>query len=200
MIKPLIPAIPSKTVSIEGKEYQVYDIISVRQLMNRNNPYTLVRVCINNTTKRKVVRTFPKIKDPAKRARAIHLYIEDILTYLNDYVEDNYVGDRHQYASMEGKYAISREKNRGCEYTSVKYLVRAGIGEKQRFVTKFIGQSAKITQSDIDARVNEAVEHRRIVNTQYNEKLAAKHKAFRDIVEQQIAIRDAEFVGVPLSA
>ena len=200
MIKPLIPAIPSKTVSIEGKEYQVYDVICVSQHVTLYNPYTLVRVCINNITKRKVVRTFPIIKDPVKRTTAIHLYIQDIVTELNGFVEDNYVGDRHRYADLKGKYVITKETSCGRQYTYVKYRVRADIGEKQQSATKFIGQTAKVTQADIDARVNEAVEHRRIVNTQYNEKLAAKHKAFRDIVEQQIAIRDAEFVGVPLSA
>ena len=79
-------------------------------------------------------------------------------------------------------------------------MVRAGIGEKQRIVNKLIGQTAEITQADSDARDKEAVAHQRIVNTEYNQKLAAKHKAFRDLVEQQIATRDAEFVGVPLSA
>ena len=35
------------------------------------------------------------------------------------------------------------------------------------------------------------MEHQRLMNMRYNELLAAKHKAFRDLVEPQIDARDA---------
>lgn len=200
MIKPLIPAIPSKVLTIEGKEYQVYDVVTTCHGTTNGYFCQYLRVSINAVDKRRAVRTFPKIKDVTEKWRAIHLYIQDIATELNDFVEQNYCGDRLQFWDLKPRYNILQTKKKKYNYTYINYLVRAGIGEKQRIVNKLIGQTAEITQADIDARVKEAVEHQRIVNTEYNQKLAAKHKAFRDLVEQQIATRDAEFVGVPLSA
>lgn len=200
MIKPLIPAIPSKTLTIEGKEYQVYDMVATCHGTTNSYYCQYLRVCINAVDKARAVRTFPKIKDVSEKWRAIHLHIQDIVTELNDFVEQNYCGDRLRFWDLKPKYNILQMKKKKYNYTYVKYWVRADIGEKQHPVNKLVGQTAKVTQADIDARVNEAVEHQRIVNTEYNKVLAAKHKAFRDLVEQQIATRDAEFVGVPLSA
>ena len=200
MIKPLIPAIPSKVLTIEGKEYQVYDAVTTCHGTTNGYFCQYLRVSINAVDKRRAVRTFPKIKDVSEKWRAIHLYIQDIATELNDFVEQNYCGDRLRFWDLKPQYNILQTKKGKYNYTYINYLVRGEVGDKQTFVGKLVGKTAEITQADIDARVKEAVEHQRIVNTQYNEKLAAKHKAFRDLVEQQIATRDAEFFGVPLSA
>ena len=114
MLKPLLPAIPSKTLSLEGKDYEVYDIVNIQNKVVNDTTYKQLFVSINATVKRKSLRVFPGIENHAERFRAIHLYIEDVVTHLNDFVEQNYVGDRLRYCDLKEKYTLVKAYTPDC--------------------------------------------------------------------------------------
>ena len=194
MLKPLIPSIPSKELLIEGKYYRVYDIVNLENPKRLHSPYayTCLFVCINASRARKTVRVFPGIKDPAEKTKAIHLYIEGIVDHLNDFVEQNYFGDRLRYSDLKEKYNLSKKHGWAHCYTYVEYLHHTEPGVKQTKICKNVGRTDQITQVDIDMFVNDVVTHQLTMNKRYNELLAAKHKAFREQVEKEIAERNQQ--------
>lgn len=186
---PLIPAIPSKTLSIESKDYQVYEMVNLDPISRPSIVYQRVYVCLYGKRKLKSIRTFSKIRDIYKRIETVHFHIEDIVNELNSWVEQNYRGDHLKYSDLKERYSFQNVLTNGHQYKQLNYTHYTLPGVKISRVSKHMGHIGKVSQAVLDAAAKEAIEHQRSMNTRYNELLAAKHMEFRAIVEQQIAWR-----------
>ena len=193
MLKPLIPAIPSKTISIMGYQMLVYEVVRVSKISVGEYDGEFVRVSINSRQERKYIAAFRRIPDIKEREEAIRLTVIDAVNHMNRYVEKNYNGDRLQYSSLKPRYSFGKLKKGAAEYLRVAYQVRFSETFKATQVRKSIGNIKVITQADIDESIKEAMNHQRYATERYNEALKEKHLAFRKLVEQQVKERDSKY-------
>ena len=190
MFKPLIPAIPSKTISIMGYQMLVYEVVRVSKIIVDDYAGEFVHVSINSRQEREYIPAFRRIHDVKEREEAIRLTVIDVVNHMNRYVEKNYNGDRLRYSSLKPRYSLGKLKKGAAEYLRIAYHVRCSETFKATQVRKSIGNTNVITQADIDESIKEAMNHQRYANERYNEALKEKHLAFRKLVEQQIKERD----------
>lgn len=188
-MKPLINAIPSKILILGGRPYRVYDVVRLHTQTPRQQTYQKLIATLNNKKIQKSVKLFSHIRDIHQREVAVHSYIREIVQKINDFVELNYQGDRLRYDNGKTKYNVGSEMNRGHRYTYVRYVFRSGLGRSVSSGRLMVGRTDNITQEEIDARVKQAVDHQTMANSKYNEALAAKHKAFRALVDKQLVER-----------
>ena len=187
MLKPLIPSIPSKELLIEGKYYKVYEQVGLRMCPKQ----TVLAFSLANYRKQRHVKTFPLITGIAEKDKVIHLYIEGILTEFHDYIEKHYQGDRLRYSGLKEKYYLFQKSVSSGLYVYVSYSFYTEPGLKQTNTSKYIGRVDTITEKYTNTKVQEALRHQLRMNSNYNDLLAAKRKAFREQVEKEIKERDA---------
>ena len=187
MLKPLLPSIPQKELLIEGKFYRVYKQVS----LYTSPKHLSLDMVLARHRKQRHIKTFPKIKDIALKDKAIHLYIEDVLTMYHDHIEQHYVGDRLRCSDLEEKYYLFQKSVSDGLYVHVQYFYYTKPGLKQTHASKYIGRVDTITAEYTITKVQEAMQHQRHMNSNYNDLLAAKRKAFREQVEKEIQERDA---------
>ena len=188
-MKPLINAIPSKILILAGRPYHVYDMVRLHTQTPKQQPYQKLCVMLNNKKIQKSVKLFSHIRDIHQREVAVHSYIREIVQEINDFVELNYQGDRLRYDNGKTKYNVGTEMDRGHRYTYVRYVFRTDLGRGVSCGRLMVGRTDSISQEDIDARVKQAVDRQTMANSKYNEMLAAKHKAFRALVDKQLVER-----------
>ena len=193
MLKPLIPSIPSKELLIEGKFYRVYEQLGLD--ISRNG-HSRIFFCLNGKSVTRHIRTFPKIKDVALKDKAIHLYIEDILTMYHDYIEQHYVGDRFVNIDSLTKPRVIQQGMRGNEYVVIYYSYKRDPREITGHTTfvqtsRMVGEAEVVKQADIDAKMAEVEEHQRRALKRFKLYLVAKRAAFRQQVEKEILERDS---------
>ena len=187
MLKPLLPSIPSKELLIEGKHYRVYEQVCLRIRPKQ----TVVYFSLANNCKQRHIKTFPLIRGICEKDKAIHLYIEDILSEFHDYIEKHYQGDRLRYSDLKEKYYLFQRTVSNGLYVCVSYSYYTQPGLKQTNMSKYIGRVDTITEKYTNTKVQEALRHQRRMNSNYNDLLAAKRKAFREQVDKEIQERDA---------
>lgn len=187
MLKPLLSIIPSKVLSIMGKDYLVYKFISSAYYYKDEKEYRSILLSFKSHKKLSHVRLFSNITDLKTREAAIHLAIQSTLAKYHNYIEENYSGDNYNLADLSDAYSVYEYKG----YIKIGYVHNTLPGAKVTRLDKGIGNSKWVTKEDIDTRVKECMEHRRIMNTRYNELLVINHQAYRELVKQQIKERDA---------
>ena len=187
MLKPLLPSIPSKELLIEGKLYRVYEQVRLRL----HPKQTVLDFSLANYRKQRHIKTFPQITGISEKDKAIHLYIEDILSEFHDYIEKHYQGESLRYSGLKEKYYLFQKSVSSGLYVYVSYCYYTKPGLKQTNTSKYIGRVDTITEKYTNTKVQEALRHQRRMNSNYNDLLAAKRKAFREQVEKEIQERDA---------
>ena len=193
MFKPLIPAIPSKTISIMGYQMLVYEVVRVSKISIGDYEGEFVHVSINSRQERKYIAAFNRIPDIKEREAAIRLTVIDAVNHMNRYVEKNYNGDRLRHSDLKPRYSFGKLKKGAEEYLRIAYQVRCSETFRSTQIRKSIGNIKVITQTDIDESIKEAMCHQRYANEQYNKALKEKHLAFRTLVEQQVKERDSRY-------
>lgn len=186
MLKPLLPAIPSKVLAIMGRDYHVYKFISDVYYRNGDKEYRQILLALNGYRKLSHVKLFRSLTNLKAMEDAIHYEIQLTIAKHHHYIEEHYTGDNYRFADLYDTCSVY--VNEG--YICIGYVHNTVPGVGITRCDKGVGNVKWITQEDIDTRVKEAMGHRRIMNTKYNELLAAKHQAYRDLINQQIKERD----------
>ena len=194
MLKPLLPSIPQKEILIEGKFYKVYEQLG---LDIARSGHSRIFFCLNGKSTARHIRTFPRIKDTAEKDKAIHLYIEDILTAYHDYIEKHYVGDRFMKIGSLNKPRVIQQGMCGIEYVVIYYTYKRDPSEITGHTTfvqtsRMVGKAEVVTQDDIDAKMAEVEEHQRQTLEQFKIYVEEKRKAFREQVNKETAERDQQ--------
>lgn len=190
-MKSPIPAIPTKTLNIEGRDYTVYKLVGMyfpgqqTALMANFSGKKYQRYLWKCSRIPNLRQTETHLRVQNLREAEIHLRVQDCIEYLHSKIEQEYLGDRFRYAKSESKYSLHVHQG----YLIVRYNHYTEPGVPSTQVQKLVGRSSSVTQAEIDARVAEAVHHQRVMNTRYNKLLEQKHKAFRELVEQQLRER-----------
>lgn len=180
-MKSPIPAIPTKTLNIEGRDYTVYKLVG----MYFPGQQTALVANFSGKKYQRYLWKCSRIPNLNLRQTETHLRVQNCIEYLHSKIEQEYLGDRFRYAKSEPKYSLHVSKG----YLIVRYNHYNEPGSPNTQVQKLVGRNSSVTQAEIDARVAEAVHHQRVMNTRYNELLERKHKAFRNLVEQQLRER-----------
>ena len=193
MLKPLLPSIPQKEILIEGRCYQVYDQVRTDILPKGSKR---IFFCLNGKAKANHIKTFRKITDLKERDKAIHLYVEDILTEFHDYIEQHYVGDRFVKIDSTPKPTVQNTSARGQGYVVICYTYKRSPENivKNAAVartTRLVGRAEKVTKADIDERIAKAEKHQQEALEIFKTYMEAKRKALREQVEKEIQERDA---------
>ena len=193
MLKLLLPSIQSKELLIEGRYYKVYEQVSLYNYSKQ----TALSMYLAKYNKRCYIKTFPKIKDPAEKDKAIHLYIEDILSEFHDYIEKHYVGDRFIKIDSLPTPVVSEQSRGGKKYVAVQYTVKRDPQEMPRnLLTKCIythvGAKETVSQKVIDLKIAEAKKRQIASLERAKIYVEQKRKAFREQVNKEIAERDSK--------
>lgn len=191
-MKPLIDIIPQKTIIVHGRSYLVYSPVYTHGTTRDMCQY--LSVALHGNLKKNMIRTYPKIKDPAAKTQAIHQHVMSVLTKFHDMVEKEYRGDSFHYSKLRSK-CFRTDASDGT--TKVGYRHYTVPGKKQTNVTKHIGKTDRITQADVDRAMSLAAAHQLAMNMSYNELLRARHQAYRAIVDAQVKERDAMLQSSP---
>lgn len=194
MPKKLIDAIPSKIIYYDNRPYHVYKPIIITPYYCNHHKLS---ACVNKNKRNYHIRVFSNISDPVKRTYAVHDYLDFLVDKLNRFVEENYVGDKLKKVSIEDKYSVKRCKRKGYEYLYVTYKCNPSIDEGVKTYWKLIGRVETSTLEDINNRVKEAINHRRIVNSIYNKELEKRRNEFKKLVKLQIIERDQKHDEYP---
>ena len=193
MLKPLLPSIPSKELLIEGKFYRVY-----KQVYLHTSPkQTVLDMVLARHRKQRHIKTFPKIKDIALKDKAIHLYIEDVLTMYHDHIEQHYVGDRFVKIDSLSKPRIQISRSKSYDYVNIEYTYKRSPESIVKDATtsqttKQVGRLGVVTQTDIDAKMAEVEEHQRRTLERFKIYVEEKRKTFREQVNKETAERDQQ--------
>lgn len=197
MLKPLIPSIPSKELLIEGKFYRVYKQVNWFSSRSLSKEDSRLHLSINGHRKSKYIKNYGDIKDIQVRDKAIHLFIENVLSDYHDYIEKNYHGDGYMKVDRLNPPRVYYPKDGSSGYVLVQYVYKLAPEEIVKNLTtthtsKSVGRPDVVNQKDIDRRINEAKEHQRVTIERLKAYATAKRTAFREQVNKEIAERDSK--------
>lgn len=181
-MKPLIDAIPKRTVRLADKDYEIYNCISVSI---QREAITFCTYCSANGRQKQCKATI------SKDSEKMHQRIVSRLENISDAVERNYYA---KYAlpisDLLPHFRSYFKLPEGNKYLHIDFpVLDIGTGKKL-WKSKCLGNISYLNQADIDAGIKGVEECQLIMNTQYNV-LAKKHnKELLETIEHQIKQRD----------
>lgn len=173
---PLIKSIPQKTVTINHKDYNLYDIIQVTQDSNINRGMWGISVSILGKRRHHTVKT----------DEAVQIAIDNC----NRFVELFYEGDRYKPAKLNNA-KVGRYINANTEYVRVfGTYKKLNAGGSYVRLSCYVGSATQITNHDIDSAIKEVNDFVNKHNETYNLWLETRHKRFRLAVDSEMLERD----------
>ena len=102
-MKSPIPAIPTKTLNIEGRDYTVYKLVKLTTC----GQHLRLTANFRGQSRYRDLWKCSHIPDLTLREAEIHLRVQDCIEYLHSKIEQEYLGDRFRYAKSEPQYSLS---------------------------------------------------------------------------------------------
>lgn len=186
-MKPLIQAIPKKTIIIMGKEYEIYKCITFAVYSYKQDHFE-VRISSACTGQNKRKRFSISSSAVEKYGRGI---IDETLDKLSEIVEINYV--KHfglKLSDLKARIGKNEQTIKNCVYVYFYYSLFDFPSGRQFSKNKLGGNKKIATEEQINLRLQECIEHQRIHNTEYNIKASQYNKELAELIQKQIQERD----------
>lgn len=178
-MKPLLKAIPSKTIVVCGAEYQVYDVV--------NFTGKSINVFLHGLNHQLRIRHFDEIIDEVVRLSVFYHHVSELVEKTNRAVEDLHLGDRLRFADEDSRVSTSLDKK---GFLRVVYSYSCSKTLKVNRGAVHIGKKNLVTEDQIQEAIQKAGDLRMAKNQEFNKKLVEKRRLFRMQVDKELFERD----------